>query len=99
LTTFEAAQDLHGQPLALGRVVRAVHMSCGVPATCSAHQPQSAADGCRRIDDTRGLVAFGDPHVPPSVTLQDVAMILGLPIDGTPICGMVSSAGLRDSVG
>jgi hypothetical protein len=33
------------------------------------------------------------------VTLQDVAMILGLPTDGTPICGMVSSAGLRDSVG
>jgi hypothetical protein len=26
-------------------------------------------------------------------------MILGLPIDGTPICGMVSSVGWRDSVG
>jgi hypothetical protein len=32
------------------------------------------------------------------VTLQDVTMILGLPIDGTPVCGMVSSAGLRDSI-
>jgi hypothetical protein len=26
-------------------------------------------------------------------------MILGLPIDGTPVCGMVSSGGCRDSVG
>jgi hypothetical protein len=26
------------------------------------------------------------------VTLQDVALILGLPIDGTPVCGMVSPA-------
>jgi hypothetical protein len=34
-----------------------------------------------------------------TMTLQDIAMILGLPIDGTPICGMVSSAGWRDSVG
>jgi hypothetical protein len=33
------------------------------------------------------------------VTLQDVAMILGLPIDGTPVCGMVSPSGWRDSVG
>jgi hypothetical protein len=31
--------------------------------------------------------------------LQDVAMILGLPIDGTPVCGPVSLVGLRDSVG
>jgi hypothetical protein len=34
-----------------------------------------------------------------TVTLQDVAMILGLPIDGTPICGMVSPTGWRESVG
>jgi hypothetical protein len=34
-----------------------------------------------------------------TVTLQDIAMILGLPIDGTPVCGMVSSAGWRDSIG
>jgi hypothetical protein len=33
------------------------------------------------------------------VTLQDVAMILGLPIDGTLVCGMMSSTGWRDSVG
>jgi hypothetical protein len=33
------------------------------------------------------------------VTLQDIAMILCLPIDGTPVCGMVSPAGWRDSVG
>jgi hypothetical protein len=33
------------------------------------------------------------------VTLQDVAMILGLPIDGTPVCGTVSPSGWRDSVG
>jgi hypothetical protein len=26
-------------------------------------------------------------------------MILGLPIDDTPVCGMVSSGGCRDSVG
>jgi hypothetical protein len=30
------------------------------------------------------------------VTLQDVDMILGLPINDTPICGMVSSTGWRD---
>jgi hypothetical protein len=33
------------------------------------------------------------------VMLQDIAMILGLPINGTPICGMVSPAGWRDSIG
>jgi hypothetical protein len=33
------------------------------------------------------------------VTSQDVTMILGLPIDGTPICGLVSFVGWRDSVG
>jgi hypothetical protein len=41
-------------------------------------------------------------HLPSSeimVTMQDVAMILDLPIDGTPVCGMVSSTGWRDSVG
>jgi hypothetical protein len=34
-----------------------------------------------------------------TMTMQDVAMILGLPIDDTPVCGMVSSTGWRDSVG
>jgi hypothetical protein len=34
-----------------------------------------------------------------TVTLQDVATILGLPIDDTPVCGLVSSAGWRDSIG
>jgi hypothetical protein len=34
-----------------------------------------------------------------TVTLQDVTMILGLPIDDTPICGPVSPAGWRDFVG
>jgi hypothetical protein len=29
-----------------------------------------------------------------TMMLQDVTMILGLPIDGTPVCGMVSSAGV-----
>jgi hypothetical protein len=33
-----------------------------------------------------------------TVTLQDVAMILGLPIDGAPVSGTVSPAGWRDSV-
>jgi hypothetical protein len=33
-----------------------------------------------------------------TVTLQDITMTLGLPIDGTPVCGMVSSARWRDSV-
>jgi hypothetical protein len=32
-----------------------------------------------------------------TVTLQDIAMIHGLPIDGTPVCRMVSSAEWRDS--
>jgi hypothetical protein len=34
-----------------------------------------------------------------TVTLQDVAMILGLSIDGTPVCGPVSPSGWRDGVG
>jgi hypothetical protein len=34
-----------------------------------------------------------------TMMLQDITMILGLLIDGTPVCGMVSSAGWRDSVG
>jgi hypothetical protein len=33
-----------------------------------------------------------------TVMRQDVTMILGLPTNGTPICGMVSSAGCRDSI-
>jgi hypothetical protein len=33
-----------------------------------------------------------------TVTLQDVAMILGLPINGTSISGTVSLAGWRDSI-
>jgi hypothetical protein len=33
-----------------------------------------------------------------TVTLQDVAMILGLPIDDTLVCGTVSPCGWRDSV-
>jgi hypothetical protein len=33
------------------------------------------------------------------MTLQDVAMILVLPIDGTPVCGLMSPYGWRDSVG
>jgi hypothetical protein len=34
-----------------------------------------------------------------TVMLQDVAMILGLPIDGMPVSGTVSSDGWRDSIG
>jgi hypothetical protein len=33
------------------------------------------------------------------ITLQDITMILGLPMDDTSICGMVSPTGWRDSVG
>jgi hypothetical protein len=33
------------------------------------------------------------------VTLQDVTIILSLPIDSTPVCGPVSLAGWRDFVG
>jgi hypothetical protein len=33
-----------------------------------------------------------------TVTLQDIAMILGLSINGTPGCGMVSSVWWRDSI-
>jgi hypothetical protein len=34
-----------------------------------------------------------------TVTLQDVAMILGLHIDGSPICGTVTPDGCKDSIG
>jgi hypothetical protein len=34
-----------------------------------------------------------------TVMLQDITIILGLAINGTPVCGMVSSTGWRDSVG
>jgi hypothetical protein len=33
------------------------------------------------------------------VTLQDFAMILGLPIDETLVCGLVSPYGWRDNIG
>jgi hypothetical protein len=33
-----------------------------------------------------------------TVTLQDIAMILSLPIDGAPVSRMVSPAGWRDSI-
>jgi hypothetical protein len=42
---------------------------------------------------------FNLPCGETTVTSQDVAMILGLPIDGTPICGLVPFAGWRDFVG
>jgi hypothetical protein len=42
---------------------------------------------------------FHLPYGETMMTLQDVTMVPGLPIDGTPICGMVSSVGWRDSVG
>jgi hypothetical protein len=67
LMTFEASQDPHAQPLALGRAVRAVHTSCRVLAAGSARQPRFAIDGRRRIDDTHGPVVSRDPHVPPSI--------------------------------
>jgi hypothetical protein len=34
-----------------------------------------------------------------TVTLQDVAMNLGLPIDSSPVCGTVTPGGWRDFVG
>jgi aryl carrier-like protein len=34
-----------------------------------------------------------------TVTLQDFATILGLPIDDTPVCGPMSPGGWRESVG
>jgi hypothetical protein len=34
-----------------------------------------------------------------TVTLQDVAMLLGLPIDGEPVCGAVQPQGWRDMIG
>jgi hypothetical protein len=46
-----------------------------------------------------GTHTFHLPSGEITVTLQDLIMILGLSIDGTPVCGMVSSAGWRDSVG
>jgi hypothetical protein len=42
---------------------------------------------------------FHLPCVETTVALQDIAMILGLPIDGTSISGTVSPSGWRDSVG
>jgi hypothetical protein len=67
LRAFEAAEDPNTQPPDVGRAVRAVHMSCGVPTACLAHQSRSAIDGHRRVDDTHGPVVSGDPHVPPSI--------------------------------
>jgi hypothetical protein len=60
--------------------------------------------------DSAALIALVDRwhpkthtfHLPcgeTTVMLHDIIMILGLPIDGTPVCGMVSSTGWRDSVG
>jgi hypothetical protein len=81
-TSTVPTQDLHAQPPDVGWAICAVHTPCGVPAACSPRHRWSADDGLRRIDDTCGLVASGDPHVPPSVwgdhgELQDVALILG----------------------
>jgi hypothetical protein len=66
-TTFAPAQDLHAQPLDVWRAVRAVHMSCGVPAAFSACQPRSADDGQPLIGITHGPLVSRDPHVLPSV--------------------------------
>jgi hypothetical protein len=43
--------------------------------------------------------AFHLPCGETTVTLQDIAMILGLPINDTSISGTVSPSGWRDSVG
>jgi hypothetical protein len=42
---------------------------------------------------------FHLPYRKTMMMLQDVAMILGLPIDGFPVCGPVSPAGWRDFIG
>jgi hypothetical protein len=34
-----------------------------------------------------------------TVMLHDITMIFGLPIDGTPVCELVSSTGWRDYIG
>jgi hypothetical protein len=41
---------------------------------------------------------FHLPHGEITVTLQDVAMVLSLPIDGAPVSRTVSLAGWRDSI-
>jgi hypothetical protein len=64
-TVTVPTQDPHAQPPNMRRVVRAIRTPCRVPAACSPRHRRSANDGLCRIDGTCGLVAFGDPHVPP----------------------------------
>jgi hypothetical protein len=45
-----------------------------------------------------GMHMFHLPCGETTVTLPGIVIILGLLIDGTPVCGMVSSVGWRDSV-
>jgi hypothetical protein len=66
-TTFVAAQDPHAQPPDVGRVVRVIHTTCGVPVACSTTHRWSADDGLCCVDDTYGPVVSGGHHVPPSM--------------------------------
>jgi hypothetical protein len=54
-------------PPDVGQAVHAIHTMCEVPTACSACHRWSAIDELHRVDDTCGPVAFGAPHVPPSV--------------------------------
>jgi hypothetical protein len=104
LTAFEAAQDPHAQPQYWDERYEPFICHVGfLPLAQLINHSLLLMDAValmalvyRWCSETH---TFHLPFGEITVTLQDVAMILGLPIDDTPICGMVSSAGWRDSVG
>jgi hypothetical protein len=105
-TAFEAAQDPHAQPPPPMWDERYESIIC-----CAGFLPLARLiNRGLPLMDAATLMALVDRWHPEThmfhllsgeimVTLQDIAMILCLPIDGTPVCGMVSPAGWRDSVG
>jgi hypothetical protein len=97
-----AAQDLYAQPLSWDEryapFIRCVGFML-LTRLMSGHLPMMDSVALTTLVDRWRLEThmFHLPCGEITVMLHDVAMILGLPIDGAPVSGTVSPAGWRDS--
>ena len=84
--------------------VHAVHSACRATTFSSGRECGAPGDGWTPVDSFRGSLASRDTHTfhlpcgEMTVTLLDVAMILGLPLEGHAVTRIVQSDGWRDMV-
>jgi hypothetical protein len=100
---FEAARDPHTQPLHWDkRYGPFIRCAVFLPLARLVNRDLSLMDAAALMTLVdRWRLETHTFHLPSgeiTVMLQVISMILGLPIDGTPVCGMVYSAGWRDTV-